>query len=121
MTDGTVDHPLFRKFNMADRDRDRMLVEFDYMPIDSFSITLGYIHAKSQYKESVLGLQKSVDESYSVNLNYAISSTVNAYAFYNLDYLDADITNTAGGNSIPWNAETQDRIETAGIGLTAVH
>ncbi|MGB5488774.1 MAG: MtrB/PioB family decaheme-associated outer membrane protein [Lysobacterales bacterium] len=117
--DGTVDHPLFRKFNMADRDRDRMLVEFDYMPIDSFSITLGYIHAKSQYKESVLGLQKSVDESYSVNLNYAISSTVNAYAFYNLDYLDADMTNTAGGNSVPWNAETHDRIETAGIGLTA--
>lgn len=117
--DGTVDNPLFRKFNMADRDRDRILLEFDYMPIDSFSITLGYIHAKSSYKESVLGLQESVDESYSVNLNYAISSKVNAYAFYNLDYLDADLLNTTGGNSAPWKARTQDRIETAGIGLSA--
>ena len=117
--DGTIDNPLFRKFNMADRDRDRILVEFDYMPIDSFSITLGYIHAKSSYKESVLGLQKSVDESYSVNLNYAISSKVNAYAFYNLDYLDADLLNTTGGNSGQWSARTQDRIETSGIGLSA--
>ena len=117
--DGTIDNPLFRKFNMADRDRDRILVEFDYMPIDSFSITLGYIHAKSSYKESVLGLQDSVDQSYSVNLNYAISSKVNAYAFYNLDYLDADLLNTSGGSSGQWSARTQDRIETSGIGLSA--
>ena len=117
--DGAIDNPLFRKFNMADRDRDRILLEFDYMPIDSLSITLGYIHAKSSYKESVLGLQKSVDESYSVNLNYAISSKVNAYAFYNLDYLDADLLNTSGGSSGQWSARTQDRIETSGIGLSA--
>ncbi len=116
---GAVDNPLFRKFNMADRDRDRILLEFDYMPIDSFSITLGYIHAKSSYKKSVLGLQESVDESYSVNLNYAISSKVNAYAFYNLDYLDADLLNTSGGSSGQWSARTQDRIETSGIGLSA--
>ena len=116
---GAVDNPLFRKFNMADRDRDRILLEFDYMPIDSFSITLGYIHAKSSYKKSVLGLQKSIDESYSVNLNYAISSKVNAYAFYSLDYLDADLLNTSGGSSGQWSARTQDRIETSGIGLSA--
>lgn len=114
-----VDHPLMRKFNMADRDRKRVLAEFDYMPFDKFSINLAYIHAKSQYKQSVLGLQESIDESYSVNLNYAISSTINAYAFYSLDYIDADIINTTGGNSLPWHAVTSDRIETAGIGLSA--
>ena len=80
----------------------RLLVEFDYMPIDSFSMTLGYIHAKSDYRKSSLGLQESVDESYSINLNYAISSKVNAYAFYNLDYIDADIANTTGGSATPW-------------------
>jgi MtrB/PioB family decaheme-associated outer membrane protein len=116
---GSVDHPLFRKFNMADRDRDRILVEFDYMPLDAFSISLAYIHAKSKYKESVLGLQESLDESYSVNLNYAISSDINVFGFYNLDYLDADILNTSGGNATPWNGVTQDRFETYGIGLSA--
>jgi len=120
LDDGSaINNPLLRKFNMADRDRNRLLLEFDFMPIDSFSINLGYIHAESDYKKSLLGLQKSVDESYSVNLNYAISPTINAYAFYNLDYIDADITNTSGGNSLPWVANTQDRIETAGIGLSA--
>ena len=120
LDDGSsLNNPLMRKFNMADRDRNRLLVEFDYMPIDSFSINLGYIHAESEYKKSPLGLQKSVDESYSVNLNYAISSTINAYAFYNLDYIDADITNSSGGSSEPWIARTDDRIETAGIGLSA--
>ena len=117
---GSVNHPLMRKFNMADRKRTRLLVEFDYMPIDSFSMTLGYIHAKSDYRKSSLGLQESVNESYSIDLNYAISSKVNAYAFYNLDYIDADIANTTGGSATPWLGETDDRIETAGIGLSAV-
>ena len=114
-----IDHPLMRKFNMADRDRNRLLVDFDYMATEKLSINLGYIYAKSSYKESELGLQKSIDESYTVNLNYAFSSTVNAYAFYSLDNIDADILNSAGGSSAPWTAMTRDRIETAGIGLSA--
>ena len=115
-----IDHPLMRKFNMADRDRKRVLAELDIMASDKFGINLAYIHAKSQYKQSVLGLQESIDESYSVNLNYAFSQTINAYAFYSLDYIDADMLNTSGGNALPWQALTSDRIETAGIGLSAV-
>jgi len=116
---GPIDNPLMRKFNMADRNRDRVLVEFDYMPIESLGINLGYAQAKSKYEKSILGLQESNDESYSVNLNYAIGTKVNVYAFYNLDVLDADILNTIGGSTAPWNAKTRDRIETAGIGLSA--
>jgi MtrB/PioB family decaheme-associated outer membrane protein len=117
---GPVDNPLMRKFNMADRNRNRVLVEFDYMPTASLGINLGYIQGKSKYKNSPLGLQESNDESYSANLNYAISEKVNAYAFYNLDFLDADILNTVGGASAPWTAATRDRIETTGVGLSAV-
>ncbi|HEY5776933.1 MAG TPA: MtrB/PioB family decaheme-associated outer membrane protein, partial [Xanthomonadales bacterium] len=118
--DGAVlDNPLMRKFNMADRQRDRVLVEFDYMPTAALGINLGYTQAKSKYQKSSIGLQESNDESYSVNLNYAFSEKINAYAFYNLDFIDADIVNTAGGITAPWNAVTRDRIETSGIGVSA--
>ena len=117
---GPVDHPLLRKFNMADRDRDRFLVEFDFMPVESLGITLGYINSKSKYTESVIGLQESADESYSLNVNYALGKKINVYAFFNIDEIDADIVNTTGGSSTPWNAETRDRIKTSGIGLSTV-
>jgi len=116
---GPVDHPLMRKFNMADREAERVLIEADFMPTEKFGINLGYIQAKADYDNSELGLQSSDQDSYSVNLNYTINEKINLYAFYNLDYIDANILNTAGGNATPWDAVTQDRIETYGIGLSA--
>ena len=114
-----MDNPLMRKFNMADRDRDRYIVEFDYMVTQALGLNLGYSQAKSDYKQSIYGLQQSNDQNYSVNLNYAVSDKVNVYGFYNLDTIDADMANTSGGSTGTWNAATSDRIETMGAGLTA--
>jgi predicted porin len=105
---------------MADRNRDRYIVEFDYMVTDALGVNLGYSQAKSEYKQSILGLQQSDDENFSVNLNYALGAKVNVYAYYNLDTINAEIANTSGGSTGFWNAATRDRIETSGVGLTAV-
>ena len=115
-----MDNPLMRKFNMADRNRDAVLFEFDYMVTQSLGLTFGYSQAKAKYEKSVLGLQQSNDENYSVNLNYAVNEKINVYGFFNLDTIDSDIVNTSSGGSGVWNAATRDRIETSGVGLTAV-
>ena len=116
---GPIDNPLMRKFNMADRERIRTLVELDLMPWESFGINLSYMNAESDYDDSVLGLQSSDDQSYSINLNYALGKKTNFYAFYTHDDIDADLVNTASATSEPWNAETRDRIATLGIGMSA--
>jgi MtrB/PioB family decaheme-associated outer membrane protein len=116
---GSIDNPLMRKFNMADRDRDRVLVQFDYMLTEALGLNLNYGQAKSQYEQSVIGLQESKDENYSVNLNYAAGDKVNIYAFYNVDTYDSEIVNTSGGSTGFWTATTRDRIETTGVGMTA--
>jgi MtrB/PioB family decaheme-associated outer membrane protein len=116
---GPIDHPLLRKFNMADRDRDRILVDLDLMPTESLGINLSYFKAKSDYDDSILGLQNSDDESYTINLNYALGKKLNIYGFYTHDDIDAELINTAGGIAELWNADTRDRISTFGIGLTA--
>ncbi len=121
LDDGVVrENPLMRKFNMADRDRDRVLVQFDYMVTQSIGLNLGYSQAKSKYKESVIGLQQSNDENYSANLNYAMNEKVNVFAYYNLDTINSDIVNTSDGGTGYWTGATRDRIETYGVGLTAV-
>lgn len=116
---GPIDHPLMRKFNMADRERVRTLVELDLMPWEAFGINLSYVNAEADYEESALGLQGSDDESYSINLNYALGKKANFYAFYTHDDIDADLLNSYGGSTEPWNAETRDRIATFGIGFSS--
>jgi MtrB/PioB family decaheme-associated outer membrane protein len=114
-----MENPLMRKFNMADRQRDRYIVEFDYMVTESLGLNLGYSQAKSEYKKSVYGLQQSDDNNFSANLNYALGSKINVYAWFNLDTITADMVNTSGGSTGVWNATTRDRIETTGVGLKA--
>ena len=117
---GPVNSPLMRKFNMADRDRDRYLVEFDYMPTAALGINLNYFYAKSKYDESPIGLQKSTDQSFTVNVNYAVGKNMNVYAFITRDDINADILNTIGGSAPPWSGDTRDDITTVGFGLSSV-
>jgi MtrB/PioB family decaheme-associated outer membrane protein len=114
---GPVDHPLMRKYNLADRSRDRYLVEFDYMPLESFGLNLRYSQADSDYEQSEIGLNNSNDKNYSLNLNYVTSFDVNLYAFYNYDKIKADMRNSSGGSSM-WDALTRDKISTIGIGFS---
>lgn len=115
-----MDNPLMRKFNMADRDRDRMLVELDLMATESLGINLSYIQAESNYESSPLGVQSSDDDSYSINLNYALGSKLSIYGFYTRDDIEAELLNTNSTSAEPWNANTQDRINTYGLGLSSV-
>lgn len=120
LDDGSApDHPLMRKFNMADRDQDRFLVELDWMSAEGFGINLSYVQADAHYKKSPIGLQQSEEQSYTINLNYLLAKKLNLYAFLTRDDIDADMLNTTGGLTVPWRAMTRDKITTIGIGLSA--
>lgn len=116
---GPRDHPLLRKFNQADRDRERVMVELDLMPAMAWGINLSYFKATADYKKSAIGLQESDEQSYTLNLTYAAGSKVNFYAFLTRDDINADLLNTTGGSAVPWKAITRDEITTFGIGLSS--
>jgi hypothetical protein len=115
---GPVDHPLMRKFNQADRDRDRVLIDFDFMPTDALGINLSFFRAKSDYTESIIGVQESEEESYTINLNYAMGTKGNLYAFVTRDNIDAHLVNTISSTATPWDAMTSDEITTYGLGAS---
>ncbi len=116
---GPIDHPLLRKFHLADRDQERVQVELDLMPAGGLGLNFSYFEASADYDESAIGLRASDEQSYSVNLSYAIGKKITLYAFMTRDEIDADIVNATAVNAVPWNAVTRDRITTGGFGLTA--
>jgi MtrB/PioB family decaheme-associated outer membrane protein len=117
--DGPVDHPLMRKFNQADRERDRLLLELDLMPLDAFGINLSYFKAEADYTDSQIGLQESVEDSYTINLNYALGSNFNIYAFLTREDIDAKLLNATSVTAVPWTALTSDEVATEGLGMSA--
>jgi MtrB/PioB family decaheme-associated outer membrane protein len=116
---GPLEHPLMRKFNMADRDRDRILIELDLSPMHSLSVNLSYFTTEDDYEESIIGLQESEEQSLSVDISWSVNPDVSVYGFANSQDIDSSMSSSADLGSTFWHATTDDRFITAGLGIQA--
>ena len=107
-----------RKFHLADRDRDRIIIDLDLSPAQRLGISLSYFSAEDQYSASVVGLQESEQQSLSLDLNYTINPNMSIYLFASQDDIDSELSSMSGTTGLTWNATTDDSITTLGIGLT---
>jgi len=94
-----------RRFNMADRDRNKARAALNWQATDKFSLQGGIDYNKDDYTHSVFGLKNA--ESWALNLDgtYAVSDAFTASAFYTYEdmrtrtagasYSSGAITNTA--------------------------
>lgn len=114
---GLQENILLRKFNLADRDRERMLIELDLSPFEKLSVSLSYAVAEDSYQQSLLGLLNSDEESFSMDLGVAIRPRLSLHAFLTQDYYDSEISGAISPVATPWKARTRDRFTTYGFGL----
>jgi len=115
---GPLENPLMRKFHLADRDRDRVIIELDLSPVESLGVSLSYFRAEDEYSASIIGLQESEEQSLGLDLSYSINSTLSIYAFVTQDDIDSGMSSISGDTGLGWTATTNDSITTAGFGLS---
>ena len=115
---GLQENILMRKFHLADRDRDRVLVELDLSPGDRLSAGISYFFSEDKYKQSILGLMKSNENNLSLDLGFAVRTNLSLHAFFNLDNYESDISGAEFDFATPWMAKTKDRFTTWGFGLS---
>jgi MtrB/PioB family decaheme-associated outer membrane protein len=113
-----AENPLMRKFNMAERDRNRVTLEFDLTPNERFDIALSIYTTDDDYDASVIGLTESEETSINLDFNYAVNKHTNLYAFVSRDDIESEMSAADGVDSVPWNAFTEDVILTWGLGIT---
>ena len=114
---GPVENPLMRKFHLADRDRDRVIVDLDLSLIERLGISLSYFMAEDEYSASLVGLQASEDRSLSLDMSYAINSRLSLYAYFNQENIDSKMSSVSGRTGLAWNAISDDSTTTVGIGI----
>ena len=115
---GRPEHPLMRKFYMAERDRDRALLELYFMPLERLDFSVSYYTTEDDYSASVIGLRESEETSLSFTINYALGDKHTIYGYYTRDEIEAEIAGAVSTNATPWVSMTEDRIDTWGIGIS---
>jgi hypothetical protein len=113
------EHPLMRKFNLADRDRERLRLDVDFYPVPELLINLAFRGGEDRYERSIIGLRQSEERSISADLSWTPSGRITAYLFVSRDDIDSLQAGGEAPSPSPWLATTDDRFLTAGLGLTA--
>ena len=115
---GLQENVLMRKFHLADRNRDRAIIELDLSPDNKLNASLSYFVSRDKYQQSILGLMESNENSLSLDLSYALKAKLSLYAFATRDNYDSDISGAVNSTSTAWLAKTEDRFTTLGLGLS---
>ena len=113
-----AENPLMRKFNMANRDRERTTFEVDLMPTARMGLSFSWYETEDSYTESIVGLTNSEETAMSIDFNYLFGEDTNLYAFYVDETIEASMAGANGVGATPWTSHTEDNIETWGLGLS---
>jgi MtrB/PioB family decaheme-associated outer membrane protein len=115
---GRDEHPLMRKYNMADRNRDRVTIEFDLSPIDRLAVNMSYYQTDDEYSESTVGLTDGKESSVNLDLNYAVGKNSTAYAFFSKERIKSTISGSPNVSTGRWTSFTDDKIISWGLGIS---
>lgn len=123
-------HPDLRKFNQADRERLDSELYASFMPVEEVSLSASVNYAEDDYDNSILGLTFSRVSSYNVDVAWAPTAGISAYAFASEERYknDQDGRSFVGGATRPvsafdpnrvWNVKSRDYVFTYGVGVNS--
>jgi MtrB/PioB family decaheme-associated outer membrane protein len=102
---------LMRKYNMADRVRNKAGLSLQYSPLSSLDLGFNAGLSKDDYKNSSVGLKESNESSFSVDLRYIIIEPLTLRALYALTNIDSTQA------EVDWQAKNDDRMDVFDLGL----
>ncbi len=117
----SIEHPLLRKFNMADRKRNEAKGGATVELGPALMLDAAGLYAEDDYKNSPLGLQRSESVQLDANLSYVLAKRLTATAFYSFERIKFDLTGYLMGTvnlSNPaqnWSTANRDVIHTVGV------
>lgn len=114
---GLIEHPLMRKFHLADRDRKHLKIDLDLYPLPELTLGASYRRRDDRYSQSVVGLQDSDARTVSLDLDWSPADRLHAHAFVSRDEIASRQAGAESAVAVPWDAATEDQFLTTGLGI----
>jgi MtrB/PioB family decaheme-associated outer membrane protein len=120
------DLPLLRRFDLADRDRERAGISVQLLPVDALDISLGYDRGESNYPDSPYGRSADREAAWSTVLDWSPSQRITAHLSYvNEEFRVSQrsrhrstVPLELNNETFDWIGVTDESIRTLGIGGT---
>jgi MtrB/PioB family decaheme-associated outer membrane protein len=118
-------HPLLRKYNLTDRERDEFRFRADIFPVSQINFGLSASYFKDDYADGFFGLNQAKIRSGTIDMGWYPKKNIAMTAYYTKDKYDASQTSLAFGSRPQaadlgriWYADTEDDVDTYNVSLT---
>jgi len=115
---GLIENPLMRKFNYANRDSDRAIIELNLFPSAAWSVNLSWSRTQADYTESRVGLQQSEEENFSIDAGMSLGRGISLAVYASRDDISSILSGFEQGVQTPWSGYTDDRTSTFGLSFS---
>lgn len=119
-------HPALRKYDLADRIRDKFSGAITLTPDEMIALGLYYTYANDTYSNAVFGLEGSRNNSYTLDFTFTPTPPFTLFGYYTWENMNADQAGRAFRGSAKaaesadpnrdWRANHDDSVDTFGLG-----
>ncbi|MGI2172202.1 MtrB/PioB family decaheme-associated outer membrane protein [Shewanella sp. MF05960] len=118
MSSSSEQNALLRRYYLADRDRSQLEARFSHTPLTDLTVDFGARYALDDYTETDIGLTKSTDTYYDINLHYMVNADLSLNAFYNHQIIESEQSGSSSFSVANWQADIEDTIDYVGAGMS---
>ena len=110
-----VENPLLRRFDLADRTRDEVLMTGYVVPVQNVSVGLSVERNKDEYNKSEVGLTGARDFSLTLSGTWTPTQDASLQLYATRQVISADQAGSQNGGPADWFAHTADEVNTGGL------
>lgn len=117
----TYQNQLMRKYNLADRDRNKLGALIDYMATEKLYLSARADYSEDDYQNTQIGLTEASQPTVTIDFSYQPLSNLTTYGYYTWENIQSSQNGfeVSGGGATTitgWQADFDDTFDTVGIG-----
>lgn len=114
------ENPLLRKYNMADRTRDRAELRANIAATETLSIGFQADASRDDYSGSTIGLTSGKELNVGGDLTMMLSDQTSVHLFANYQEIKSEQSGSQAFSTPDWSGENKDTINLYGVGVKHV-
>jgi len=115
--DDAPQNPLLKKYNMADRIRDKLAIHASLTPHEQINIGLGIDFANDDYHKSKLGLTESQNVTVSLDSSVRLGQKTSVYFYKSYEQIESKQIGSQIFARPDWYANNNDRVDSFVMGV----
>ena len=111
-----TENPLLQRFNVSDREHNRLNMHVNYSPLDRpFSAIFTVQYSEDDYDETELGLQYSWQSNTNLDLSWQVNELFNIGLFIENETREANLGGSGGFSGRDWLVDNDDEVISTGL------